>query len=851
MLATPLTPPTATADAGLAPIEPPKKLATLTIQAPAGAAASSAPVDAVEMKVEATVPDPIAAAVLPAPLAVATAAAPAQSPVKTEEAAVAAFGPSAASMQQLLQQIIAAEQRSPRGTVATAALPPPTVERTADGNVAVEQSLPAPHAGAGPAAQAPVPQSPALPTPDHSPVAYPSAAAGLPDSVATILQSLHQHAAQGTQVLPPQPPLARSGGAEPVSEAADAWQAPRTTPSAFADFSPEMQNMLLQITSGQAGGHHVGQPLAAAPHTQPASPMHMAALAHSAPVSMAYAAPLQQAQVSSLPRHDTTQEKNKRIQEEANLLVRSGLINRPAPAAVQPPLQPQQQQQPLQPQQQARGVQLSSQSVLAHYNLHQQQQLAQHIQQRQYEQAAAMVQQQLLQQQLRQRTQADAHLRFAHGGPAQLSESEIQFLHAAHANGTLRAMQLQHTQVPQVAHVSALQAQAQVHLPPQVQQRQHHPAQPDIHAIIRALQAQPEARPAAAQPLHRHTTAGAADARVSSAERIENLRRQVTAHLMAGGAGEGPVGAPGGATAVPGHRPEHRPTLSEQLMHDLALSIQSGAAGAAPGQHLANVHAADAARLLQQHARQAYQQQQMQAEVPIGHGGALFHPAQLARVWSGEGSHVGGAAAVSAGVPLQESHTAALRREGQTTPPSAALATSLASSSAAAPVCGSISAGHAQAGAAGAMASLAARANPGSAAGMGAAAAPAAGCEGGEHESETENLRSHDHPASHQGGCGSSVERGRTALGVQGDLLANGENTHAALMARRHGGSDGGEKGLPVHAGHGGADGEAGKGGAASPRGGGSTNENVRLLCNDRPAGADAQEGVLLEPAVS
>lgn len=853
----------ATSFEALEPIEPPKKLTALTIEA------AGEPVAAVPVTSEVTekskmdtahaegVKEPAAAmhTVEGAPDSGVVKSVPAAD--QAEEAAVES---PAATMHHLLQCIIQAQQAEQRngagqGTTTVAGDPPAAKQdctRVLD-EVPAQTQVPA-HAPLPPAVQSPntpAPQ-PEAPAATCAPDAVRPAGGALSDSVMSILhawqqkqqeqqQAVQQNGAHPVPAQPRTPPMGAGAGAQGPA-ASVAWRASTAAPSphsmantaAYGEWSQEMHSVIRQLATVHARGQEATQPAASMPRTQPLSPMAVMVQPGTTPAP--YASTMQ-----PQPRQqDTTQEKNKRIQEEANMLVRSGLINRPANGALQPPPSPH-RQQPHPPQ--ARGMQLSSQSVLAHYNLHQQQQIAQQIQQRQQEHAAVLAQHLLQQQQLRQRGHVEPQAHFVHGAQAQLSESEVQFLHAAHANGTLRNMQLQHAQLPQAVRVGGLQAQqqathattlqaqpqqlqqpaARLPAPPQPQQQQQQQA--DINSILRALHIPLEARPAT-QPMLRHGSSGA-DVRESSAERIESLRRQVTAHLMGGGAGDASPGGVGASPASNSLRPEHRPTLSEQLMHDLAASMASGVSAAVPGQHAASMQVAEAARLLQQQAQQASQQQRLQVDHPGTHDGAAFQPITHAA-----------ASAPAGGVPLQDSHAVSM-----STPRGAVLMA--AETSGAMPLLSSLIAGAgvclpsggtapgpaAQLGSSGAFAALTAQAVPDE--GMAA--------EGGKHESETENVRTHDRAARQPSGCvGSAEQQWRTALAVHtGDLLANGEkyaSGHVKVST-----TDGRDSGRGT---------EGAVPGSGSP-GGGSANENVRLLCKDRSAGADAQERVLLEPTFS
>lgn len=733
--------------------------------------------------------------------------------------------------------------------------------------------------GSPPSLQGP-PPAPLMPpaTTEQASETANNGATGLSDSIVTILQALQHQAAQQSATniaaIQPRATAVGAGAAAPAAAgSADARRGqahlPAATPS-HREWTQDMQSVLRQLASGQGRVQEPAMPPAAS--MVQAQPMGTSALGHSAAVPASYTSPMQ-VHLAAVPRqHDVNQEKNKRIQEEANLLVRSGLINRPSSAALQALPPPRNRQQPPPPQLQARGVQLSSQSVLAHYNLHQQQQLAQQVQQRQHEQAAAVAQH-LLQQQMRQRGHAVAATADAHGRhnnqavPAQLSESEVQFLHAAHASGTLRNMQLQHAQHPP-RHASPHQAQLHVPTPPhqhQPQQRpQHHT--PDLHSILRALQGPPDPT-ASSQPMHRPPPAQVcADASGSSAERIESLRRQVSAHLRASGVDEGLSASQAGKLP---HQQDHRPSLSEQLMHDIAASMTS-AAQCVPGQHMARAQAVEAAHLLHQHALNADQQQQaavaMTPERLSAHNSPLFQD-QVSHALQTDAGHPVVSATVLTSTPQQGAHfmtvgTAASHALSAAVPAAplqpmqipAALSAG-GGQGAAVPLLSSLIAGvvHSEARVGAFTAAPAAVHQMGTsqfpdgfdAATAAAVVAAAAGIhEGGEHESETENIRTKENPPTDGvRRCTARLagaDRGRSAFTVAGNSegFSGGRGKPGGLVCDEEGGQRAADDEVEE---------DAGKVSCGS-RG---ANENMQLLCKDRGTGADAQEGVLLEPAVS
>eukprot|EP00892_Ulva_mutabilis_P011551 jgi/Ulvmu1/8769/UM048_0024.1 len=777
--------------------------------------------------------------------------------------------------QQLLQYLMQAqllEQRptSANGAAAAAASPqgmlPP--QQACRHEVSAGSAPLRAAAGAAPVQQPPSPPAAAA---EPAPEATGNGAAALSDSVASILQALQQQAAAkagGRSVS--NPPLPAAAAEPAVIAPGDTRSVTLTSATAVqGDWPQDMHSVLRQLAeraapahmhSAQAHGHEAALPSSeSSPQTQS---MPTIVLGRSAAGPASNSPPLQSQLTAFSRQHDVNQEKNKRIQEEANLLVRSGLINRPASAAVQPPPPPAQQRQQPAPQPPApRGMQqLSSQSVLAHYNLHHQQQLAQQLQQRQQEQVAAVAQQ-LLQQQLRQRglsapsdaAHAPAHLRLSAPASGHLSESEVQFLHAAHASGTLRTMQLQQAQLPP--------HQTQPHYahaakPPQQQRHatrpQHHA--PDLHSILRALQGASEHPSAAAQPQR----AAGVEARVSNAERIESLRRQVSAHLRASGAADA---SPTAAHSPLHHQQDHRPaTLSEQLMHDIAASMASGAQGA-QGQHVpGSQHVAETARLLQQHAAASAMtlDSEYHGDTTGMHGGHMFHGAEMSQARPTDA--VGSAAAML--MPQQNQCLMSMGSVEPQTMPAGAPPTPLQPMHVPAQLAGvsgpgppslsSLMADAARTEARPGVFTSALHSSPGQfprAAGGhdgGAHAYATAGMHmGGERENQTENLRAQENPPlvgdrrcdSYMGGA----ECGRSAFTVTGDRPGVGENgAHAAHEA------DGGDRGHSADR-EGGAEADAGR----SSSDGHGANENVQLLCKDRVVGADAQEGRLLEPAVS
>lgn len=784
-------------------------------------------------------------------------------PVKTEDVAAVSTpaspgsGPAAGTMQHLLQYLMHAQLLEHRanawqGGVGGSPHATPPQKQTCHDEAAAEHASMATAAGAVAAVQPPAP-------PDaEAPDAPGNGEIVVSDSIAAILQAVRQQAAaqSGGRCAsnPPSSAVAGTSAAVPsAAAAADVRKGSGDVATACVapqgDWQQDVRSILQQLAAGQARGHDVALPPAlSTPQTQPMTPA--AALGQSALGSTSYSP----SQMTAFSRqHDVNQEKNKRIQEEANMLVRSGLINRPSSAAVQAPPPPQHRQQPAPQQSQPRGMQLSSQSVLAHYNLHQQQQLAQQLQQRQQEQVAVIAQQ-LLHQQMQQRGHVPAgptevHQQHPSHAPAQLSESEIQFLHAAHANGTLRSMQLQHAQQSS-QHASHHQAQPQAHVPTSPQQQrhaarpQHH--SPELHSMLLALQGVPEPSPAS-QAMQRRSALGA-DVRASNTERIESLRRQVSSHLRASGTADAPT-SPGAAPDTVSHQQDHRSALAEQLIREIAASMAHGGPG-----HLAG--------LLQQHTASAMVLEPNFRTDRVGvHGAQMFQAGQGGPTRSAEAGHAAGGAPSVIGMP-QQSQRMMSRGMGpadqqssptstpmQPMPPPASLS-SVAGSGAAIPFLSSLMTGFAHPEAKTGAFTAPPQVGPGQrAVGLDAASlAPAvAGMhEGGEHESETENRRAKENPPLGAGGrwdmrdCG--AEHVRSALTVTRNGTGDGQRAAAGLG--KQGGVNGNGESPDQD-----RDAEADAGKSSSD--GRVANENVQLLCKDRGAGADAQDNLLLDPAVS